>query len=181
MDAPFEWTMLDAYGLPWETSAYLLELWVYVLEKQALVERGASHLPEEFQLPPMPVPTARDARWWWRVHLAAPQLNQQQVWILGWTIALRELRHEVLLDSSDMKDLEAYLAYKPWESKEAKARYQRAIARGIIGPLQTEPSDLANAIGDPDVDHEGIWVPNLAEWNFSYFKWMEETDERASS
>ena len=130
LDSPFEWHRLEEYGLPWEASAYLLEMWAFVQENEIYEARG-------FTIPP---PTIRQVRWWWRVHLAVPELDMADVWVLAQRFAFRELAHEVLGQPSGMADLEAHLAYKPWEgwpdSTEKLERYHRAIEEGRIPPLR---------------------------------------------
>ena len=55
LDSPFEWHRLGCYGLPWEASDFLLEMWRVIVTGQLI---------------PVPVapPTTRQMIWFWRVH-----------------------------------------------------------------------------------------------------------------
>ena len=69
VDEPFELIDLEEYGIPWEASAYLLEMWAFAQEH--------SYFPEipKYVVWQIPKESFRQARWWWRVHLAAPDLS----------------------------------------------------------------------------------------------------------
>src|SRR5918996_2880608 len=58
LDSPFEWHRMEEYGLPWECGSYVLNLYEKSCRRYDLDRK------EEYEVPP----TARQVRWWWRVH-----------------------------------------------------------------------------------------------------------------
>ena len=117
IDAQFQWHKMDneEYDLPWEASAYLLELWRFT------VERGVYSLEE------MDLPTVREVRWRWRIHLADLDLDMSGVLSLAWAFWAREIMQDLLEVPMELDDLEALLAYKPWQNNEMFEDYLRAI------------------------------------------------------
>src|SRR5919106_1050477 len=132
LDSPFEWQCLEGYGLPWKASAYILELWRLNIEGnliayEIILADGSIRTPESG-------PTARQARWWWRIHKALPTLGFSEVNILADDFVLRELNHEILAMPLNLVDLQAFMAYRPWQGlPEDVARYEtyrEAIIQG---------------------------------------------------
>ena len=86
--------------------------------------------------------TARLARWWWRVHLAVPEVETWldiHIWAEEFT---RREMYEVLLGRpQDVSGVEAYLSYRPWAGPEAFAEYQSAIREGWIKDLPNSWSE----------------------------------------
>ena len=117
-DRPFQWHLLEAYGIPWEASAYLLEMWSFVMERTH-AEFESRH------------PSGRQIRWCWRVHLAASDLPILDTWSLAQRFAQREIDHEILGIPLDMADLEAHLGYRSWEGcsrdKDKFLCYRKAV------------------------------------------------------
>jgi hypothetical protein len=134
-DEPFQWHRLEEYGLPWEASSYLLELLVTLNESPE-----SPFLTDLF--PREGVPTVRTARWVWRTHLAVPDQDVLNVWLLAQRFAQRELFHEVLGVPFYVADLEAQLAYRPWEGWPEDLsmynRYLAAVQEGRIPPLEDQ-------------------------------------------
>jgi hypothetical protein len=127
---PFEWHLTGEYGLPWCSSAYLLDMWVQIQEDWADETRV---LPP--RVPRLP-PTVRQVLWWWRVHLAVPDVvNAFDIYVWAEHFVRREMFSEVLGTPSDMADLEAYLAFRPWSGPKNLFMYSRAIAEERIPPL----------------------------------------------
>jgi hypothetical protein len=142
LDAPFEWHRMAEYDLPWEASSFLLEMWWWVLEN--LYPKHGER------------PTVRSVRWWWRVHQAAPDVRHYiDVWFLAQQFANRELVHEVLGEPLDLADLEARLAYKPWqgfpEDQSRGEAYWAALEENRIPKVRQDSLDniaAATAMGD---------------------------------
>ena len=129
LDDPVEWHRLEEYGLPWEASHEVLRAWAQ-----------AQHYGHgQF---PLPRPTARQARWWWRVMKAAPSMSVEDALSVAGAFVERELRRDVLGESVDLRDLEACLAFAPWDGwpddKVNAQRYEAAIATGIIPKLRPD-------------------------------------------
>ena len=127
---PFEWHRLEEYGLPWESSAYLLEMWMRIREYWADEDKSAP--PPGPRLPP----TVRQVRWWWRVHLAVPDgVNTLDIYFWAEHLVRREMFSEVLDSPLDVADIEAYLAYKPWAGPDNLALYSLAVTEKRVEPL----------------------------------------------
>ena len=150
LDQPFEWHRLEEHGLPWESGAYLLAMWAFTQDH--------SYFPEipKHVVWQIPKESFRQAKWWWRVHLAAPDLCLLDVYWLANTFALREQAHDVLGIPFNVDDLQAFLANRPWVSTAALERYREAIADGRIpqvpppGPDDNMASHIAEATGQPE-------------------------------
>ena len=100
LDVPFEWHRLEEYGLPWEASGYLIEMWAWYKEFWTSVATTLNR-------PEPPPPTVRQARWWWRVHLAVPEMEvQMNVYCWAEAFGRRELLHGVLGLPLYVNDLE---------------------------------------------------------------------------
>jgi len=151
LDQPFEWHRLEEHGLPWESGAYLLAMWAFT-QDHSYAPEFPKHLVWQ-----IPKESFRQARWWWRVHLAAPDLCLLDVYWLANTFALREQAHDVLGIPFNVDDLQAFLAYQPWTTTEAQERYQEAVADGRLPPVpQAGPDDdmafhIAEATGQPEL------------------------------
>ena len=61
LDTPFQWENMDKAGIPWEEGEYLLKVWKWLQDE---IGEGP--------------PTFRHMRWWWRAHLACPNLDYGQ-------------------------------------------------------------------------------------------------------
>ncbi len=151
LDVPFQWHRLAEFGFPWESSEFLLEMWASVIETNAFMTRGS-----KFNLLR---PTARDARWWWRVHNAAPDLSLLKKRLLGSAFAFRERSHEILGSTLELGDLESYLAYKPWVSSKSQAIYERAIDQGHIPALLPSGDQMTF----PTKEYPWMWPPDFLD------------------
>jgi len=144
LDEPFEWNRLEVYGLPWEASSYILDIWVDQIENLV-------HLPKFLEIFPIsgypdvisheelykrfPV-TARAARWWWRIHQVDPDLDSVGVVALAKCFRGKEYYRDVIGLPLILSDLDAMLAYRPWASNTNSERYRSAVADGRIPRLQ---------------------------------------------
>ena len=124
LDDAFEWHRLGDYGLPWEASEFLLEMWVYVQELNRDLKWALHYLDSP------PPSTVRQANWWWRVHQAAPNQDKEFVRITAEQLWQCELYKDVLGKNVDVSGIEAYLAYRPWMSQEHQTAYHQAITDG---------------------------------------------------
>lgn len=122
VDAPFQWHRMEEYELPWQAGEYLLDMWVSNLR-----ESSNYSWPSEI--------TFRAVRWWWKVHLAAPDLSAIEVRSLATGFEIREVMHDILDEPLMMEDLDAFLAFRPWSSAEKRMAYLAAIEQGLIPEL----------------------------------------------
>ena len=144
-DAPFQWHLMDKYGLPWEAGAYLMGV-LHATEGRRNRERDMNKEPDPLGAvwTVSPTLTSREALWCWRVHLAAPEVGQEvgrpflDVLHFARQLAFREIAHEVLGEPLRMADLEAVLAYKPWLSEERHEIYHKALDDGYVLPPPPE-------------------------------------------
>ena len=81
---------------------------------------------------PIDPPTIRQARWWWRVHLVAPGMREDDLYWLAQGFVVRELARDVLGVVVKFDDLEAHLAYRPWEDSSRLSAYMDAVDNGLI-------------------------------------------------
>ena len=125
LDGAIEWHRFEDYGLPWEASPFLFEMCYYVVRQEPFPS-GKLEL----------VPTVRQLRWWWRVHLALPTVDKFDVYHLAQRFVAREIMHEALGEELNMADLDAQLIFRPWESDERRSAYQAAIDTGAISRLR---------------------------------------------
>jgi hypothetical protein len=125
LDAPFEYHRMGEYGLSWEAGGYLMEMWAWATGFWAdLAEKLGDQVP--------PPPTVRKARWWWRIHLVVPEVTKFDVYIWAQAFEWQELLKDVLDEPVDLAGLEAYLAYRQWESAEKKTAYTHALVQERI-------------------------------------------------
>ena len=124
---------MEEYKLPWEAGPFILKMWAWVKD-------GGPLRPEDIAKGYTgSIPSFRQARWWWRIHLIDPQLTDNSVWILAESFAQREWAHLLPGKPLFVEDLEAYLAYQPWRP-ERKQAYQLAIKEGRIPSLRVDRS-----------------------------------------
>lgn len=121
VDAPFNWHKLDSIGVPWDASAYVLEMWAWVLEDGPFNGTTTTHRP-----------SMREVKWWWRVHLADPDMNMFGVWRMAQGFTAREIASDYLNGPVYFDDLQATLAYKPSQSAEKWKIYLDAVEAGRI-------------------------------------------------
>jgi hypothetical protein len=133
LDSPFEWHRLNDADIPWDASDYLLKMW-------RLHSMGAFQVSKIETKSPT---TFREARWWWRVHLAVPSLGFYDVWAFAEHFTLRELAHLLQAEKLDFRDLEAYLSYRPWEGEKQHKTYRADIEKGSIPPLRDVKKTMA--------------------------------------
>jgi hypothetical protein len=143
-DNPFHWHRLEEYTLPWEAGAYLVQMWSFVQEHGPF-PTIPSHVEMDSGLL---TATVRQARWWWQVHLAAPDISLLDAYWLAQRFSFRELTHDILGVPFEVDDLEAVLAYRPWTGPRANKRYVDAINSKRIQPVPIDEVDLADRIGD---------------------------------
>lgn len=131
LDAPFEWYRLDEYGLPWEASAYLLD----VLAKARIQFLAQLGTPSILFRPA----TVREVRWWWRIHLAAPAIEWFDVVQIARAFASRELASQILGKPLFVADLEALVVYHPWSGADSKRSYHEAVEHGVAPEVISNP------------------------------------------
>ena len=166
LDDPFEWNRLGDYekngfGVSWAAGEYLLGMWCYVWERisewnrvfrMPMTRETSVGVSSDAPVGPLLeeleqfVPSVRDACWWWRLHQASPDLDEWRVWVLGHAYASREIARDVLNQPlGDVRDLDGYLAYRPWDGELEKKRYERAMNDGRVPALRDDRAELANA------------------------------------
>jgi hypothetical protein len=126
LDEPFQWHKLDQYGLPWEASGYLLTLWHGI---------WSGELETFYPIEEAKRITARNVLWWWRVHLAAPDISPMHT--LMW--ASRFVNNEIYYLANNIEpDFEGFyqaLAYRSSEGEEQAEIHNRAVEEGRIKPV----------------------------------------------
>ena len=98
---PFRWPdSVDASEIPWEASPIVLDL-----------------LRREDQ-----IPTVGFVKWYWRVHLAAPDLKFADKMLAAEGLNERTLYQQ--LDDVRMRAIETYLAFAPWRETDKEKQDQ---------------------------------------------------------
>ena len=136
LDSPFQWHRLAEYGLPWEASAFLLE--VFRLHRRRESDLYAGYPTVE--RPPFYGPTAREARWCWRIHQALPDVPVDYVVNIADEIWQRDLASNLLGLPFDIDGIVAEWAYRPGDSVERRQEYDHDVAVRVI-PTRPEPLD----------------------------------------
>ena len=78
------------------------------------------------------LPSVKEAQWWWRVHMTAPDLRRQEVYTLVQTILYRSSIEKVRGGKGDVGDILSFLAMKPWKSEANLNNYWTAVAMGMV-------------------------------------------------
>ena len=134
LDRPFEWHRMEEYGLPWEASAFVLGMWVYV--RELVVEEWVG---DRWALARLGVkPTVRDVRWWWRIHLADPDKDSFNVMTTAREFADTERLAQIRPGGTGnpFADIEARLAYLSIPDNQDV--YQQAVDDKRIPDLRVE-------------------------------------------
>lgn len=142
LDSPFEWHLMDQYGLPWEATSCLTEF-LFMVEKWRVIDGAQKAVsPRLIIAPPF---TVREAIWFWRLHQSAPEIeattgNWLDVMILASQFVRRDMAADVLRQPRYMADLEALLLYKPYldfGGQEVRHQaYHSAVDEGVIPTLR---------------------------------------------
>lgn len=105
----FSWPQsMEAGIVPWEAGHALLDL---------LVKLRKEHKNR---------PLNRNARWFWRITLAAPDAPIHTRWVFACSMALLEVRGK-LSEQEETAAVQWYLAFAPWRSGGARKEYVEAI------------------------------------------------------
>ena len=119
LDRSVDWERLEDYGIPWEATCYLLQIW------------------DETDF--MYWPTIRDVKWEWRVHQAAPTAPASEVKVGRRQFSHRDRLIDFGLDPKDFgyddqnfRNLWVRFAARPWEGEEQEKRYREVLASGVI-------------------------------------------------
>jgi len=161
-DEEFAWHKLSQFDLPWESSEFILAMWKYVTRYSRLANSAwvleetqnadgrpkltyrldVDLLSEDEPMPPppmkLPPPTFRQAKWWWRIHLAVPDVEFEDLYWLSQRFVDRELAQTVLGIPATYADLEAHLAYQPWHCEDCLEIYLTAVQEQQIPQISQE-------------------------------------------
>ena len=129
LQAHFHWPASMQEGtLPWEAGRAALDLLRY------RDERGLER------------PTVSEARWFWRLRLAAPTLPDEDADHFARQLALSQYLRVAKLGETACADLEWRLAYQPWTDDTRAGSYQNAAERHGLPPYPT--SIFMGRLGD---------------------------------
>ena len=138
VDQEFRWEEMEQFDLPWDSAGYLLPLLAEVQWLQDWVHQLAVTRPdlkiEEFEEPISIKPPVRQVIWWWRVHLAAPDIGLDDVIALGAECYWREIANIAHRTPLYLDDITSFLAYRPWQDEQSRDRYRNALNLGTVLP-----------------------------------------------
>ena len=140
LDDAFEWHRLEEYGLPWEAGEYLLKMSRYIQDFfVGLFRRFHSSQPT-----PKFRPTVRQARWWWRIHLAVSDEKADYLYVYRWAeeYVRQEVYKDVLGRDMDTSAEDAFLTYRAAFGPDFEVRYREAVDDGRIPALPQQQSQL---------------------------------------
>jgi hypothetical protein len=123
--APFEWHKPEWYGIPTEANGFLLNMWAFSLEHGT--DRELPPASQDGYL----LPTVRQVRWWWRVHLAAPDAPLIVILTNATELAERELLEQLGYGIRATHDIWAYLAFCAWAGP-GDRKHEMAVKQGAI-------------------------------------------------
>ena len=130
LDQLFSWRLIEdrqneLVDLSWDASPFVLGAWAWYLETPSIED-------------PKPPLSFRQVVWWWRVHLAAPDVNVEDAYWLAQRYVVREQARIYLSDTGGTEDLDTQLAYRPWSDRGLHGMYHRAVREGRIKPINIE-------------------------------------------
>lgn len=138
LDSPFQWHKLDQYGLPWESSRFLMDMLRLIQSHNIDINCSNDQLPPDATSKSTGIPdaTLREVLWWWRVHQAAPEIGVtvgelDDVRVIANQFAIRGLTSDLLGELVDVTDLEALLVHQPWLDEERRTTYNNATEMGL--------------------------------------------------
>ena len=189
LDRPFQWQRLEEDSLPWEAGGILLEIWAYAIQLKASLEAGLKRASTDTDIPTIPTDqltaTVRQARWWWRVHCAAPDLTANMKWKFGFECAMREQVYELLDEPFDLSDVQGYLAFGEWRQDAAEGEYARLVNEESLPPLTVIDVDvilrMAEAMSNESGDDRHILTVDPASdsvFRVTHLEKEEDSDER---
>jgi hypothetical protein len=128
LDGPFAWHSMGSYELPWEAASEVLGIF-----RDLNAWMGAS----------AGLPTGRQVIWTWRVTHAAPSLRIEDAASIAGAFVARAIRSLLWGEVLDVADLDACLAFAPWEGwpedMTNAVRYEQAVEAGLIPKLREDP------------------------------------------
>ena len=159
LDRPFDWLAMESAGVPWAAGPYILSVW-----REAKIARRQAN--DKFVgIDFFPQPSVREGRWWWRVHLALPDISNEDVYEIAGAFAAREIAHDLLDKPLNTADLQAWVAWKPYESEEAKQSYNDEIKAGTIPePVRNPLLPTENSGGVFTDKHRIIFAARSYDW-----------------
>lgn len=132
-NALFRWPRaMEIDALPWEASCAALDL-LAIRDRRGLGR-----------------PTVRQAKWYWRLFAAAPDLSPEDAEKWSAIYAASELAAQARLPAHADEAIEWRLAYRPWSSDEARASWSKAVSRKD-SPIDANAGLTVGAGTNPDI------------------------------
>jgi hypothetical protein len=152
-DIPFAWSRMDKYGIPWETSRFVLDY----------LRASKQHTEDQ---PPL---TFRQVKWAYRVweatgrhvHFLPPEVPQipgngpddmgwREVGVLAYMLAGAEEASDVLGIENDLAGIDEYIARRPWESLDTAMDYWSDVQTGGARSYESDSSFLTTFLSAVD-------------------------------
>ena len=137
---PFDWSRLEDSGVPWESSELVLKC---KREHDSIEQRMTPYV----RVVRWGTFTNSEAKWCWRVHLAAPELSPLHVLTVAKDYNFRNVTTDFiqngfllggnLRNSRSQADqieqfLNGLLLYKPWLSRQSSREFVDNIEQGVL-------------------------------------------------
>jgi hypothetical protein len=157
LDERFSWSRLiqseaaDRGGLPPDAGQFLLGIWTDMIKVDEVGQPVWGLRPPGGES----IFTNRNAIWSWRVHQIAPEVSQEDNYLLALLYSSRQQLQESEeeappKDQISYADLDAFLGFKPWLDGEKHKQYLLALKDHVIKPLDlTELGLVALAATSP--------------------------------
>ena len=152
LDIPFTSNQIGEYDLPWESGEYLSDMWYEMMANPTIPRQNFSH---RMNTNSTYLPTVREVKWWWRVHLIAKDFNYSDVYLMSVNYVIRELVSIITDTPPDYSDLDGFLNYKPWRDEKRSHDYKKAIRLGELSRCG-EDTHSSGFIG--------LDIPNFLNW-----------------
>ena len=167
LDNPFELHKIGDHGLPWESGDYLCDM-SYELARKPIVSMQMTHgkLDNDLTF----IPTIREAKWWWRIHLLAKDdFNYSDVYLMSINYVDREILSNITDTNANYSDLDGFMTYKPWRDQMRGNEYGEATTLGKLATI-SESSHTGSLIR-PDIPEYIIkmWTQPVEAESYKYF------------
>jgi|TARA_R110000824_G_C15232376_1_gene678765 hypothetical protein len=118
VDSQFEWHRFGEYGIPWEAQEFLLDIWKVIWSGEVDWRENERRY------------SAREVIWWYRVHIAAPDMPITRVITFGQRFAANEIAVERFGSEPIIEGLYQAIAFR-----DSVDQYNQLLELGWLKPM----------------------------------------------